>query len=151
MKLCCRASLDFAYQILNAVPTYRLKVIASSICITLSVGWQKHSVLSKGQSRMYVQEHEKADFTILNNVWSSICRTGSSKYSNISVHVWPIKMNESKYKLNNNNNNNNNNNSLFYFFFLFQIYLFIYLFSRLYNVYNSFCAHLTIILHYYSN
>jgi hypothetical protein len=68
MKLYFWALFDFAYQILNAVPTYRLKVIASSMCITLSVCWHKHSMLSKEQSKIYAREYEKADFTILNNV-----------------------------------------------------------------------------------
>ena len=125
MKYCFRASFDFAYQILNAVPTYRLKVIASSICITLSVCWQKHSMLSKEQSKIYAQEYQTADFTIL-NVWPSVCRTGTCK---CTVHFWPSKINESMYNLNNNdddddddNNNNNNNNIVCYFsFFLFQL------------------------------
>jgi hypothetical protein len=60
--------IRLAYQILNAVPTYSLKLIASSICSTLSVCWQKHVLLSKEQNKMYAREYETADLTILNNV-----------------------------------------------------------------------------------
>jgi hypothetical protein len=88
------------------------QLIASSTCSTLSVCWQKHILLNKEQSKMYVREYETVDLTILNNAWSSVCMTGTSKCSNTSVHFWPRKINESKYKL-----NNNNNNKVFYFYF----------------------------------